>query len=70
MSLFFLAQLSSSTKLALFASVSVDTAEREVKTLVSSGILVPQPVRFRDVSYGIRVSKDILFFPGPIGEDD
>ena len=57
-------------KLALFVSVSVDTAERDVKALVSSGILVPQPGRFRDVSYGIRVSEDILFFPGPVGEDD
>ena len=55
---------------AKLASVSVDTAERDVKALVSSGILVPQPGRFRDVSYGIRVSEDILFFPGPVGEDD
>ena len=27
----------------LFVSVSVDTAERDVKAFVSSGILVPQP---------------------------
>ena len=57
-------------KLALFVSVSVDTAERDVKTLVSSGILVPQSGRFRDVSLGIQVSKDILFVSGPVGEDD
>ena len=55
---------------AKLASVSVDTAERDVKALVSSGILVPQPGRFRDVAYGIQVSKDILFVPGPVGEDD
>lgn len=55
---------------AKLASVSVDTAERDVKALVSSGILVPQPGRFRDVAYGIRVSKDILLIPGPSGEYD
>ena len=55
---------------AKLASVSVDTAERDVKALVSSGILVPQPSRFRDVAYCIQVSKDILFVPGPVGEDD
>ena len=55
---------------AKLASVSVDTAERDVKALISSGILVPQPGRFRDVAYGIQVSKDILFIPGPSGEDD
>ena len=26
--------------------------------------------RFRDVAYGIQVSKDILFVPGPVGEDE
>ena len=55
---------------AKLASVSVDTAERDVKALISSGILVPQPGRFRDVAYGIQVSKDILFIPGPSCEDD
>ena len=55
---------------AKLASVSVDTAERDVKALVSSGILIPQPGRFRDVAYGIQVSKDILFVPGPAGEDE
>ncbi len=55
---------------AKIASVSVDTAERDVKALVSSGILVPQPGRFRDVAYGIQVSKDKLFVPGPVGEGD
>ena len=55
---------------AKLASVSVDTAERDVKTFVSSGILVPQSGRFRDVSLGIQVSKDILFVSGPVGEDD
>ena len=55
---------------AKIASVSVDTAERDVKALVSSGILVPQPGRIRDVAYGIRVSKDKLYVPGSVGEGD
>ena len=55
---------------AKLASVSGDTAERDVRALVSAGILVPQPGRFRDVTYGIQVSKDILLVPGPSGEDD
>lgn len=55
---------------AKLASVSVDTAERDVRALVSAGILVPQPGRIRDVAYGIQVSKDILLVPGPSGEDD
>lgn len=55
---------------AKLASVSVDTAERDVKALVSSGILVPQPGRLRNVAYGIQVSKDILLIPGPSGEYD
>lgn len=55
---------------AKLASVSVDTAARDVKALVSSGILVPQSGRFRDVACSIQVSKDILSVPGPVGEDD
>lgn len=55
---------------AKLASVSVDTAARDIKALVSSGILVPQSGRFRDVAYCIQVSKDILSVPGPVGEDD
>ena len=39
----FSARFSSSTKLALFVSVSVYTAERDVKAFVSSCILAPQP---------------------------
>lgn len=55
---------------AKIASVSVDTAERDIKALVASGILEPQPGRFRDVAYGIRVSEDTLLIPGPADEGD
>ena len=53
--------MSSSTKLALFVSVSVDTAERDVKAFVSSGILVPQPGQhFSGLLTGGGVHVDIL----------
>ena len=55
---------------AKIASVSVDTAERDIKALVASGMLEPQPGRVRDVAYGIRVSEDTLLIPGPADEDD
>lgn len=48
--------------------VSVDTAARDVKDLVGKGILVPQPGRVRDVSYGISISADRTLVPGPRDE--
>ena len=45
--------------------VSVDTAARDVKDLVGKGVLVPQPGRVRDVSYGISISADRTLVPGP-----
>ena len=45
--------------------VSDDTAARDVKDLVGKGILVPQPGRVRDVSYGISISADRTLVPGP-----
>ena len=44
--------------------VSDDTAARDVKDLVGKGILVPQPGRVRDVSYGISISADRTLVPG------
>ena len=45
----------------LFVSVSVDTAERDVKAFVSSGILVPQPGQhFSGLLTGDGVHVDIL----------
>lgn len=48
--------------------VSDDTAGRDVKDLVEKGILIPQPGRVRDVSYGISVSADKTLVPGPKDE--
>ena len=48
--------------------VSDDTAARDVKDLVGKGILVPQPGRIRDVSYGISISADRTLVPGPRDE--
>ena len=47
------------------AAVSVDTASRDIKVLVDKGILVPQPGRVRDVSYGVLISDDRVIVPGP-----
>lgn len=48
--------------------VSDDTAARDVKDLVGKGVLIPQPGRVRDVSYGISISADRTLVPGPRGE--
>ncbi len=50
------------------AAVSGDTASRDIKALVDKGILVPQPGRVRDVSYGISISGDRVIVPGPKDE--
>ena len=50
---------------AKLSKVSLDTAARDIKRLVEAGILIPQPGRVRDVSYGIRCSADSVLVPGP-----
>ena len=50
------------------AKVSDDTAGRDVKDLVKKGILVPQPGRVRDVSYGIFISANKTLVPCPKDE--
>ena len=50
---------------AKLVKVSDDTAARDVKDLVGKGILVPQPGRVRDVSYGISISADRTLVPVP-----
>ena len=50
------------------AKVSDDTAGRDVKDLTAKGILVPQPGRVRDVSYGISILTDRTLVPGPKDE--
>ena len=53
---------------AKLVKVSDDTAARDVKDLVGKGVLVPQPGRVRDVSYGISISADRTLVPGPRDE--
>ena len=48
---------------AKLSKVSLDTAARDIKHLVEAGILIPQPGRLRDVSYGIRCAKDASLAP-------
>ena len=52
------------------AKVSADTAERDIKYLVDSGILAPQEGKVRNVAYGIRISKGNLYVPVPTDERD
>lgn len=54
---------------AKLAKVSVDTAERDVRYLVENGILVPQDGKIRNVAYGIQITKDNLYVPGPSGDE-
>ena len=51
------------------AKVSVDTAERDVKFLVEKGILVPEDGKIRNIAYGIMISKDNVYIPGPSDEE-
>ena len=53
---------------AKLVKVSDDTAARDVKDLVGKGVLVPQPGRVRDVSYGISITADRTLVPGPRDE--
>lgn len=50
---------------AKLSKVSLDTAARDIRHLLDAGILVPQPGRVRNVSYGIQCSADTLLIPGP-----
>ena len=55
-------------KWAKLAKTSPDTAARDIKQLTEAGILIPQEGKFRNVPYGIVISKDLLLTPCP--EDD
>lgn len=50
--------------------VSADTAARDIKDLISKGVLEPQQGRMRDVFYGIRCDDETLLVPGPKDDDD
>lgn len=55
---------------AKHCKVSADTASRDIKDLVSKGILEPQQGRMRDVFYGIRCDDETLLIPGPQEDED
>ena len=57
-------------KWAKLAKVSLDTAARDIKQLAEAGILVPQEGRFRNVPYGIVISKDMILTPCPEDDED
>ncbi len=52
------------------AKVSLDTAARDIKQLTEAGILVPQEGKFRNVPYGIVISKDLILTPCPEDDED
>jgi Fic family protein len=55
---------------AKHCKVSADTASRDIKDLVSKGVLEPQQGRMRDVFYGIRCDDATLLIPGPQEDED
>ncbi len=55
---------------AKHCKVSADTASRDIKDLVSKGVLEPQQGRMRDVFYGIRCDDATLLIPGPQEDKD
>lgn len=55
---------------AKLSKVSPDTAARDIKQLVDSGILVPQEGKHRNVPYGIVISSDLTLTPHPEDDDD
>lgn len=54
---------------AKHAKISHDTALRDVKQLTDMGILIPREGKFRNVPYGIVISKDMILNPGPEGDE-
>lgn len=54
---------------AKHSKVSLDTAARDIKFLSDEGILVAQPGKFRNIPYGIVISKDLILTPCPDEED-
>ena len=50
---------------AKHTKTSPDTAARDIKQLIDMGILIPQEGKFRNVPYGIVISKDLILSPGP-----
>ena len=50
-------------KWAKLSEVSIDTAARDIKHLTDAGILIPQNGKYRNINYGIAISKDIVYTP-------
>ena len=50
-------------KWAKLSKVSIDTAARDIKYLTDAGILIPQNGKYRNINYGIAISKDIVYTP-------
>lgn len=57
-------------KWAKLAKTSPDTAARDIKHLTEAGILIPQEGKFRNVPYGIVISKDMILTPCPEDDED
>lgn len=57
-------------KWAKLAKTSPDTAARDIKQLTEAGILIPQEGKFRNVPYGIVISKDLILTPCPEDEEE
>lgn len=55
---------------AKLAKVSPDTAVRDVQFLSELGILVPQEGKFRNIAYGIRISKGKTLVSGPVDDEE
>ena len=57
-------------KWAKLAKTSPDTAARDIKQLTEAGILIPQEGKFRNVPYGIVISKDLILTPCPDDDEE
>ena len=57
-------------KWAKLAKTSPDTAARDIKQLTEAWILIPQEGKFRNVPYGIVISKDLILTPCPEDDED
>ena len=55
---------------AKLAKTSPDTVARDIKQLTDLGILVPQDGKYRNVPYGIVISKDVILTPCPNDEEE
>ena len=57
-------------KWSKLGKISPDTATRDIKQLEALGILVPQEGKYRNVSYGIVISNDLILTTGAYEDND